>query len=167
MKKRGVTLIELVISMAIATILIGSIASAFFPVISIYNSQNKQSTVKDIANQIIFVLKEEIRDAKEILIKNSNDGEYVCYYTNGGKIKTNNIAKSKINSMPNALLEDKYKVKLSFTNTTDKVIDITIKIKDTSTGNNIYFTGYASPINNKATLTINGSNRLCIKKPGD
>ena len=178
MNKKGMTLIELIIALALTVILIAAMAGVFYPVIKIFDSQKVQSNIKDIANQVITIFKEEIRDAQKITLSNSDESGMVCYYVVDGKVETNDPTNSMINAMPAIYLEDEYSVNLIFSaiDVTKRSINIELTVVNRETAAELKtYSGSASPLNPEAVFTdvapadpalpdVREASHLCIKK---
>lgn len=62
--KKGMTLVELVVTIAIIGIIMVFVSTSFYPIFMNYGVQKTMSQNKDVANTTMVVIKNAIRDAK-------------------------------------------------------------------------------------------------------
>lgn len=165
--KQGMTLIELVVALALTTILITAMAAVFYPVIKVFNSQQTQANLKDIANQTIVVLKEEVRDAQKIKLSDSPISDMVCYYTMDGEIKTEDPLHEGLDNLLISGRYQDYGVRLSFNkkDSINNALDIIFTFYDVKTDEDKHiYNGSASSLNPNVNIDVSGNQYLCIKK---
>lgn len=65
--KKGFTLVEIIIVMAIFTVIVGGVMTIFYPGFTLFGKESEITAAKNLANQTVSVLKNEIRSANNYI----------------------------------------------------------------------------------------------------
>ncbi len=155
-KKKGYTLIELIIAMALMAIIGLFVMGFMMPMMKNYNQQNKVRNAKDVATLMITYLKEEIHCATGN-INTGTEGPEVYRIINDATLTRNGITSSQIKV-------DDFKISLKFTSV-DNAIKISVVVYDRTSGAELYtLTSLASATDSYAIYEGETSNTLSLKK---
>lgn len=155
MKKKGMTLVELIMAIAVLGIIMVFVATGMQPVLQSYGVQRKLNESKDIANNTLAVIKNEIRDAKGY-VKTEVDPDLGCEVkiTSGGSVISFTGS--------NQALPDSYyqgnTAKVSFSISKEGIVNVTVNV------NGYTATGAYSPYKPGVAKEGSNSGLLCIKK---
>ncbi|MEG0176876.1 prepilin-type N-terminal cleavage/methylation domain-containing protein [Anaerorhabdus sp.] len=121
MNKKGMTLIELIVSIAIIGIIMTFVASGLLPVIQNYGVNKKIIEGKDVANNALAYIKNEIRNAKGSISVGGSPCDASAYYS--GKT----ISLYGMGTQSNLTFNGNDSVSLFFTTEANKV-NVTVKV---------------------------------------
>lgn len=158
--KRGLTLIEMVVAIAILGIVMLFFAPALTTTISSYGTQKKVAEAKDVANQYAAILKDAIHQAKSsVTVSSSSDKMegYACYWADGSGLYL-----QQDGSDPASAPHTVFSAKTSFT------MKVVPNSDSHSIGIEVVVDGYTldltvSSVNPEIEVTGSSGNTLCVK----
>lgn len=149
MKKKGMTLVELILTIAILGIIMSFVAIALRPVIQNYGANKSLVESKDIANTTLALIKNEIRDAKGVVDTTGDIGSDVRIYSDGKAVHGIDL--------PSDYFKNVKSLKLSFTVTGT---DVTVLINV----DGYQLNGTYAPYKPDVTKAGYGTNLYILKK---
>ncbi len=153
--KKGMTLVELIVTIAIIGIIMVFVATSFSPIFVNYGVQKTMSQNKDIANTSMVVIKNAIRDAKGYVGPDDGNG---CDATIFASQESKSIIfKNVDNGLPQNYYSGVKEISLYF-NANDNNIDVTINI------NGYSITSAIEPYKEDNIIGPGGTGILCIRK---
>lgn len=153
MKKKGMTLVELIMAIAVLGIIMVFVATGMQPVLQSYGVQRKLNLSKDIANNSLAIIKNEIRNAKGSIAVGTDGTCDATIYSNGKAI----LFSGTDNKLPYDYFGDENSISLSFSIADGKVV-VNLSVNGYKTS------GTFAPYK-QANITKDGTgNTLCIVK---
>lgn len=116
--KKGMTLIEMVVAIAILGIVMLFFAPAVTTTISSYRTQKKVTDAKDVANQYAAILKDAVHHAKSSVVVNSSSAKmdgYACYWAGGASDGGSDLYLQQDGSDPASAPHTVFSAQTSFT----------------------------------------------------
>jgi len=158
--KRGLTLIEMVIAIAILGIVMLFFAPAVTTTISSYGTQKKVAEAKDVANQYAAILKDAVHSAKSSIVVNQDNTSmegYACYWADGSGHYL-----QQDGSDPASAPHSVFFAQTAFTMDADTVADThSVAIKITVDGYKLELT--VSSVNPQIKVEGTAGTTLCVK----
>lgn len=153
--KKGMTLVELIVTIAIIAIIMVFVATSFSPIFVNYGVQKTMSQNKDMANTSMVIIKNAIRDAKGYVGPDDGNG---C----DAKIFVSQESKSLIfknveDGLPASYYSGVKEISLYFNNNVDNV-QVTLNI------NGYSITSTIAPYKEDKIIGPGGTGSLCIRK---
>jgi len=159
-RKSGFTLIEIVVTLAVASILAAMIFQIFSSVYSVYRKINDMAEYQSYAQVIMIRIKNELKYADSVTIENDIPASIVpgnryIYVTDG--TPQLNVGNSSSDAVSIAKLSSGFSAELIFTKSSDKSIRVSVSIKNK--GTIVYNLDADVYLNNIVNDSISGSSQ--------
>lgn len=153
MNKKGMTLVELIMAIAVLGIIMVFVATGMQPVIQSYGVQRKLNESKDIANNTLAIIKNEIRNAKGSVSTSDADGCSTKISSTGKVVSFYNTE----SQLPASYFGDSNTINLYFT-----IDGGSVRVSLTVNGYNT--TGTFAPYKGNGVAKDGSGSVLCIEK---
>jgi prepilin-type N-terminal cleavage/methylation domain-containing protein len=159
-KKKGFTLVEIIITMAIFGIVTASIYSIFYFTLKVNNADNISYIAQSDAQLIMIKIQNEIRYANTLVIDSNLPSNFISgtkyiYNSNGSIMK--NTGTSDDDSVPFITGSKDFSYSITFSKKSSKSVDV--KVSVLKNGINIYNLETSIYINNLISTNISGTSQ--------